>query len=330
MKSSEMGKKRKQPEDVAGTPNPRHPKKSKNQIDELQLGSLAVELDFAKKLAANEKLQRDRAMRNLFRWLQSQCQQGKRFSKNELMVLWKGLYYCLWMADKPLVHEELADKMVSLLKCFAAHKLSAVKFLDAFFLTISREYSRIDRFRLDKFLMLTRRMFRGMVVWLRETGWSSRWTEHVWLVLRQNVLSGESGVCAEGLQNFLTEIFLTELEATLTEDGEEDATAGDARRECVDGLFRVFCDVLLDADTMFLRNAVQRNLLKSSAATFPRVHALLSREAVATYALQLGQNPHCPVKNRRALYTVHTHFRRPAAAVASDQDEVEDEDPVAP
>jgi ribosomal RNA-processing protein 1 len=31
-----------------------------------------------------------------------------------MMRLWKGLHYCFWMSDKPLVQEELAEAIGSM------------------------------------------------------------------------------------------------------------------------------------------------------------------------------------------------------------------------
>ena len=32
-----------------------------------------------------------------------------------MLRIWKGLFYCLWMSDKPLVQEELAKNIAELL-----------------------------------------------------------------------------------------------------------------------------------------------------------------------------------------------------------------------
>ena len=34
-------------------------------------------------------------------------------TESELLKLWKGLFYCMWMSDKPLVQEELAKRAFS-------------------------------------------------------------------------------------------------------------------------------------------------------------------------------------------------------------------------
>ena len=37
----------------------------------------------------------------------SSCEKFK--FEEEIMRIWKGLHYCFWMSDKPLVQEELAE-----------------------------------------------------------------------------------------------------------------------------------------------------------------------------------------------------------------------------
>ena len=44
-----------------------------------------------------------------------------RTSPVELLKLWRGLFYCMWMADKPLVQEDLARKLAGLTGCFREH-----------------------------------------------------------------------------------------------------------------------------------------------------------------------------------------------------------------
>jgi hypothetical protein len=44
------------------------------------------------------------------------------FNRSEMLRLWKGLHYCFWMSDKPLVQEELAEKIASLIHCFKVQK----------------------------------------------------------------------------------------------------------------------------------------------------------------------------------------------------------------
>lgn len=46
---------------------------------------------------------------------------GVNLTREDLLKLWKGLFYCMWMSDKPLVQEELARKLAGLVACFQTH-----------------------------------------------------------------------------------------------------------------------------------------------------------------------------------------------------------------
>lgn len=69
------------------------------------------------------------------------------------MKLWKGLFFCMWMSDKPFVQQELANSIANLIQCFARRSQSLI-FVDTFFKTMAHEWFAIDRYRLDKFMMV--------------------------------------------------------------------------------------------------------------------------------------------------------------------------------
>jgi hypothetical protein len=76
------------------------------------------------------------------------------FSRDDMVKIWKGLHYCMWMSDKPLVQEDLADLISSLIHNMKTPG-AAFMFLDTFFETESREWYGIDRLRIDKFMMVS-------------------------------------------------------------------------------------------------------------------------------------------------------------------------------
>lgn len=78
------------------------------------------------------------------------------FSKVEMMRLWKGLHYCFWMSDKPLIQEELAESIGSMVTSFGCNESAALLFASSFMRTMGREWVGIDRWRMDKFMMLVR------------------------------------------------------------------------------------------------------------------------------------------------------------------------------
>lgn len=65
----------------------------------------------------------------------------------ELLKLWKGLFYCMWMSDKVPVQQELALNIASILNYFPS-PTSAFQFLRCFYITMNREWNGIDHFRL--------------------------------------------------------------------------------------------------------------------------------------------------------------------------------------
>lgn len=80
---------------------------------------VAQDVKFARALADNEKKLRDRALKRLKKWFQQRYtahrkyelivnKSGKTgvfvaFTEDDFMRIWKGLFYSMWMSDKPLV-----------------------------------------------------------------------------------------------------------------------------------------------------------------------------------------------------------------------------------
>lgn len=121
---------------------------------------------FAKRLANNEKKTRDKAVKKLRVWLNSQS--GK-CSQEDFLKLWKGLFYCMWFSDKPLVQEQLADTLSQLLH--ACSEESGILFFKCFMITIGREWDGIDLLRIDKFYMLVKKFFHEVLELLCQINW---------------------------------------------------------------------------------------------------------------------------------------------------------------
>lgn len=261
----------------------------------------APELEFARKLAANDKLQRDRAMRNLWRWLRSQSVKGKKFTRKELLLVWKGLHYCMWMSDTPLAQEALVDNIIKLADCFESQPASLLNFLDTFFQTMAKEYSRLDRFRLDKYLMLTRRMLRCLLESLHSKGWRRSSVLKYCERLQRHVLSGDEVKCPEGLQNFINEIFLDELSKILSGEAEEEA--GNKSRIDLTVIWITFCDTVLLTKSPFLRSSITKNVFQE-LLRHEEVVNKVDLKKISSYALQKGKDDKCLVKHRRTLYHI--------------------------
>ncbi|XP_071807033.1 uncharacterized protein [Asterias amurensis] len=170
-----------------------------------------LEVHFAQRLAGNFPKARERTVKKLKRWISARStKQGDVGMEEELLRLWKGLFYCMWMCDKPLVQEELADKIADLIHSFST-PLGAINFFDAFLLTMKREWLGIDRLRMDKFFMFIRRCFRQALVVLRNNNWEESVVDRFLEVLCKTPLCGISDASSDGLCYHFIDIYKDEL-----------------------------------------------------------------------------------------------------------------------
>jgi ribosomal RNA-processing protein 1 len=77
----------------------------------------------------------------------------------------------MWMSDKPLVQQELASALAKIAVEFE-NQQNTLGYLQAFWMTMAREWHGIDYLRLDKFYFLCRQMITGTLKWLRSNQWS--------------------------------------------------------------------------------------------------------------------------------------------------------------
>uniref|UniRef100_A0A3Q2PMR1 Ribosomal RNA processing protein 1 homolog A n=1 Tax=Fundulus heteroclitus TaxID=8078 RepID=A0A3Q2PMR1_FUNHE len=133
------------------------------------------------------------------------------FSGDELLKLWKGLFYCLWMQDKPLLQEELSNQISALIHSF--HDIDKqLMYLESFLQTFKREWTGIDRLRMDKFYQLVRFMFRQTFDVLRRTRWESSAVGKFLILLKSHLLQNDSEV-PSGLLLHILDLYMTELAA---------------------------------------------------------------------------------------------------------------------
>ncbi|KAJ1931732.1 hypothetical protein FBU59_006614, partial [Linderina macrospora] len=84
---------------------------------------------------------------------------------------WKALFYCFWLSDKPLVQQELAWNLGNMiLACKGANR---GKFLKGFWETVCREWSALDKHRIDKYLLLLRRVVFFSLKSLEQSSWEA-------------------------------------------------------------------------------------------------------------------------------------------------------------
>ncbi|VDM60709.1 unnamed protein product [Angiostrongylus costaricensis] len=147
----------------------------------------SVEMVFAQKLACGEPVTRQRAFRVLQDWIKEKSS-VKPFTEADMLRLCKGLHYVMWMQDKMLLQEELADRIGQLLSVFSSED-ERVLFILCTFKSLGKEWNHIDRWRMDKFLMLMRRILRVLFTHLSTIKWKKSIRDAYWNAFNQTTIS---------------------------------------------------------------------------------------------------------------------------------------------
>ncbi|KAL1121976.1 hypothetical protein AAG570_003384 [Ranatra chinensis] len=170
-----------------------------------RLLSVAQEISFAKALSSNDKSLRDRALRRLKKWFLAKSDNSNNFTEDGFMRIWKGLFYSVWMSDKPLIQEDLVEDVSQLIHCFSNFS-DASMFARCFFQAMSQAWFGIDSFRLDKFMMLLRRFLRQCFDYLSRQGWKKRQ-----VTTFSDDLSNSLRMAPTGMNLHIAELYLEEL-----------------------------------------------------------------------------------------------------------------------
>ncbi|KAL0068674.1 hypothetical protein AAF712_004390 [Marasmius tenuissimus] len=166
-----------------------------------------------KYLASTEKKTRDKAIKNLAAFLSDP---ENEIPKSEMAKLWKGIFYCFWMSDKPLVQQALASELAELILIITTTS-SSLAFLEGFWETIVREWNGIDRLRMDKYYMLVRRFVNAPFRLLLRDDWDQETCEKY-----NEILTRQGGpLCPNdtkvptSLAYHLADVYLEELDKVL-------------------------------------------------------------------------------------------------------------------
>ncbi|XP_020810251.1 ribosomal RNA processing protein 1 homolog [Drosophila serrata] len=170
---------------------------------------VAQEVKMVRALACNDVVQRNRQVRKLGKWFKLRASSSFPFTEEDFMRIWKGLYYTMWMSDKPLVQEELAEQLAQMVDSFGGNTTCSLAYFSAFMRTMCQEFFGIDQWRMDKFLMLVRRMLRYMLRLLKQSKWSAELINAFNNRMQQSVLSEQPK--SRGLTMHYLDIFFEEL-----------------------------------------------------------------------------------------------------------------------
>ncbi|XP_006817636.2 ribosomal RNA processing protein 1 homolog B-like [Saccoglossus kowalevskii] len=153
------------------------------------LKNYSVEVHFAQRLAASEKKIRDKAVKRLRSWITIRSQSEKNdFSEDDLMKIWKGLFYCVWMSDKLLIQQALVENIATLVYSFKSQK-SVMLYIRTFYKTMMREWLGIDHLRIDKYYKLVRKMLNHSFEMIKKSEWKPEVIDEFVDVMKTTVLT---------------------------------------------------------------------------------------------------------------------------------------------
>ncbi|CAA0839424.1 Unknown protein [Striga hermonthica] len=192
-----------------------------------------------KHLASCNTTVRSQALRRLQSWLVSQTQQ---LSDPDIKKLWKGLFYCLWHADKTPNQVALIDRLTTLF--LSLQPSLSLEFFRGFLVTLRREWPGIDRLRLDKFYLLIRRFMRALFELMRMTKWDWGVLGDYFGVLERDGFLAEDKLQGGGVNYHVASVFLDELKGV----------GFPVRKEVVDVVFGPFFGAMKSSkDRVLLR-----------------------------------------------------------------------------
>ncbi|XP_065203757.1 ribosomal RNA processing protein 1 homolog [Planococcus citri] len=134
-----------------------------------KLEIVTEEVSICKLLTSNDLKVRKRGISSLKKWFR-EIGSKKGVEEDDFIRIWSGLFYYVWMSDKPLVQEEAAECVSSMMHILDNYE-AAMYYVRGFFNSLVKQWDRISHYRIDKFLMLVRRFLRQILMLLRNHEW---------------------------------------------------------------------------------------------------------------------------------------------------------------
>uniref|UniRef100_A0A1J3GK44 Ribosomal RNA processing protein 1-like protein B n=1 Tax=Noccaea caerulescens TaxID=107243 RepID=A0A1J3GK44_NOCCA len=265
-----------------------------------------------KKLASCKQTIRDRSLRTVLRtWLPEQTE----IPDEDMKKLWQGIFYCMWHADKSLYQSELIDRLSSALQSLPLPL--SLHYFTVFLFTMRREWSRIDRLRLDKFYLLIRRFLHGFFSLLDSNSWDLEFTRRLMGVLFDGTILAADKFQGNGVNYHIASAFLEELRTFLP-----------LKKEVLELLFAPFVtvlgvvndkvlvgkiksslfDELLKMGKKLLDNKKSGNGAESEDSDVVVLGSIALSMEFAKRFYEMGSSPDCQQGNRKVIFSLHKEF----------------------
>ncbi|KAL6945376.1 hypothetical protein ACO0QE_002828 [Hanseniaspora vineae] len=238
---------------------------------------------FVKTLASNNRSTRQSALESLNKYLQKKDLKQQDYDK-----LWKGLYYSMWFSDRPRPQQRLANELGELFVNDVFVKNNAVtnaksklpqnqenfiKFAKSFWKVILLEWMKIDHHRLDKYLLLIRRVFYNQILYLHVQKYDQLLVQnYMTRVMERFPLSGDvrvyNGIPLHIIDIFVTEwerVFKTDMDESSEDEDDAEIDAEVVRSSCVPQFIEVFAKLTQNVDvSKVLKTKIKEDILQDS------------------------------------------------------------------
>lgn len=260
---------------------------------------------FARALANPEKLVRDHTVLQLRKYVASL----DSLSDMEMLKLWKALFYCVWLSDKPNVQNELCLSLADIISVFQSTSLS-FKYVRMFLRTILREWHNLDQYRLNKFYTLVRVMIRSSLQLLYGQKFPKKATSQFLSALQEELLMH----VPNGLRFHVTDIYLDEL---------WEATNGDISTAHFLACIEPFITALKSTDDTAYHSRIvkrifndyiskysqQRDGTPSNGNEDAKIFKNVSLPALQAEIFEVASDEHTREGHRQKLYSLHKEFQ---------------------
>ncbi|EGV63858.1 nucleolar protein [Yamadazyma tenuis ATCC 10573] len=124
-----------------------------------------------KALASTHEETRQEAVESLEKYISVN---GFKLTLIQVEKLWKGLYYSMWLCDGPENQQDLSENLARIFNNSGVKTKDWVKYNEAFWVIIIKEWAGIDQWRMDKYYMLIRRILRYNFTYLNNNNWDKK------------------------------------------------------------------------------------------------------------------------------------------------------------
>lgn len=166
---------------------------------------------FNRRLASTELIERNSALSDLVQFLTDN--HDIFIERENMLLVWKGIFYCFWLADKPLYQQEIADNLAN--KTLLLSTDLALVYLECFWITLAKEWFGVDRHRIDKYLLLQRRFVNAAFQILIKDNFQSNTLFEFHRIYLEGPLNPSSIKVADSIRYHILDVYLTELNKAL-------------------------------------------------------------------------------------------------------------------